>query len=98
METAILSPKQLFQKDVRYTVPAFQRRHVWTQDEQWEPLWEDVRNIAEDYLEQLEGSDGDGIKAEQNTAQHFLAARRSQQKLFPWCNLAHSECVRLGRG
>ncbi len=79
METSILSPKKLFQKDVRYTVPAFQRRYVWTQDEQWEPLWEDVRNIAESYLEQLEASDGDGIKAEQNTAQHFLGAVVIQQ-------------------
>ena len=79
METGILGPKDLFQKDVRYTVPAFQRRYVWTQDEQWEPLWEDVRNIAEDYLEQLEASHGDEVKAEQNTARHFLGAVVIQQ-------------------
>ena len=26
LNTSILSPKELFQKDIRYTVPAFQRR------------------------------------------------------------------------
>ena len=38
MKTDILNPKDLFQKDVRYTIPLFQRPYVWTQDEQWEPL------------------------------------------------------------
>ena len=54
MDTNILSPKALFQKDVRYTIPEFQRPYVWTQDNQWEPLWNDVRNVAEEYLEELE--------------------------------------------
>ena len=79
MDTGILSPKALFQKDIRYTVPAFQRRYVWTQDRQWEPLWEDVRNTAEDYLEKLDRSNGDGIKAEQETVRHFLGAVVVQQ-------------------
>ena len=79
METGILTPKDLFQKDVRYTVPTFQRRYVWTQDQQWEPLWEDVRNIAEDYLEKLEASRGNEVQAEQNTVRHFLGAVVIQQ-------------------
>ena len=79
MDTGILSPKALFQKDIRYTVPAFQRRYVWTLDDQWEPLWEDVRNTAEDYLEKLDHSNGDGIKAEQETVRHFLGAVVVQQ-------------------
>lgn len=32
----------VFQRDVRLTVPLFQRPYVWTAEEQWEPLWEDV--------------------------------------------------------
>ena len=44
METHILSPIKLFQKQVRYTIPTFQRSYVWQQDDQWAPLWEDVRN------------------------------------------------------
>ena len=48
------------QKEVRYTIPPFQRPYVWSQDDQWEPLWEDVRNVAETYLEELERSGNTG--------------------------------------
>ena len=74
MHTEILTPKDLFQKEVRYTIPPFQRPYVWSQDDQWEPLWEDVRNVAEDYIEELEHSDSDGVEAEQKTSPHFMGA------------------------
>ena len=74
MHTDILTPKDLFQKDVRYTIPPFQRPYVWSQDDQWEPFWEDVRNVAENYLEALERSGNNGVEAEQNTSPHFLGA------------------------
>ena len=74
MHTDILTPKDLFQKEVRYTIPPFQRPYVWSQDDQWEPLWEDVRNVAENYLEELERSGDDGVEAEQKTSPHFLGA------------------------
>lgn len=71
MHASTLAPTSLFQKTVRYEIPEFQRRYVWTQDEQWEPLWEDVRNIAEDYLD--DGKD----------APHFMGAIVLQQQLNP---------------
>ena len=74
MHTDILTPKDLFQKEVRYTIPPFQRPYVWSQDDQWEPLWEDVRNVAENYLEELERSSNNGVEAEQKTSPHFLGA------------------------
>ena len=74
MHTEILSPKRLFQKEVRYVIPPFQRPYVWSQDEQWGPLWEDVRNVAEGYLEALEKSGYDEVKAESETSAHFLGA------------------------
>ena len=74
MHTDILTPKDLFQKEVRYTIPPFQRPYVWSQDEQWEPLWEDVRNVAENYLEELERSGNGEVEAEQKTSPHFLGA------------------------
>ena len=74
MHTDILTPKDLFQKGVRYTIPPFQRPYVWSQDDQWEPLWEDVRNVAENYLEELESSGNDEVEAEQKTSPHFLGA------------------------
>ena len=74
MHTETLTPKDLFQKDVRYIIPPFQRPYVWTQDDQWEPLWEDVRSVAENYLEELKRSGNDEIEAEQRTSPHFLGA------------------------
>ena len=74
MKTSILTPKDLFQKDVRYTIPPFQRPYVWNSEEQWEPLWEDVRNLAEDYLDELKRVDNDRVAAERETRSHFLGA------------------------
>ena len=79
LTTNILNPKDLFQKTVCYAVPAFQRRYVWSQDDQWEPLWDDVRNLAENYLEELERSGNDRVEAEQRTKPHFLGAVVLQQ-------------------
>ena len=78
MNTSIITPKELFQKQVCYTIPTFQRPYVWTHEDQWEPLWEDVRILAENYLEKLGGS-GDSVKAEQETKHHFLGAVVLQQ-------------------
>ena len=79
MKTDILTPKSLFQKDIRYTIPEFQRPYVWNQDDQWEPLWDDVRNTSERYLEELDGSDNNSIEAERRTPPHFLGAVVLQQ-------------------
>ena len=68
MHPSTLVPNALFQKTVRYEILEFQRPYVWQQDEQWEPLWEDVRDAAEKYLE-------DG-----NCAAHFMGAVVLQQK------------------
>ncbi len=51
METQLQRPQTLFAHPVRYEVPNFQRRYVWNQDEQWEPLWDDVADLAESVLE-----------------------------------------------
>ena len=79
MKTDILTPKTLFQQEIRYTIPRFQRPYVWTHDEQWEPLWDDVRNVAERYLEELENCDGNAVEAEKATVKHFLGAVVVQQ-------------------
>ena len=49
--------KYVFRSDVRLEVPLFQRRYVWNEAEQWEPLWEDVlatldRMNGEDWVPQ----------------------------------------------
>ncbi|CAN5580917.1 DUF262 domain-containing protein [soil metagenome] len=81
MDAGILTLKTLFQKPVRYVIPTFQRPYVWNQDDQWEPLWNDVRNIAEQYLEELAalGAGKEAI-AEERVGRHFLGAVVLQQQ------------------
>ncbi|MDE0461187.1 MAG: DUF262 domain-containing protein [Caldilineaceae bacterium] len=74
METNIHTPRQLFQQPVCYEIPLFQRPYVWSQEDQWEPLWDDVRNVAEDYLEKMVLSGGDDVLAQRQTTSHFLGA------------------------
>ena len=40
--------KTLFVKDIRYVVPLYQRPYVWTREDKWEPLWQDVLNVVRD--------------------------------------------------
>ena len=79
LTTSILNPRDLFQKTVCYSIPTFQRPYVWNHDDQWEPLWNDVRNLAETYLEELENCENNRVKAEQRTMPHFLGAVVLQQ-------------------
>lgn len=41
----------LFADGQEYIIPAFQRPYVWSEDEQWDPLWTDVENLANRLLE-----------------------------------------------
>ena len=72
MKVDKLDLRTLFYKPVRYEIPLFQRRYVWQQEEQWEPLWEDVRNTAEQIME-FGG----------HNASHFLGAVVFKQQLQP---------------
>ncbi len=56
----------LFDVDRRYIVPLFQRPYVWNRDQQWNPLWADIVQKAEDYLD-LE-------KDQHDINKHFLGA------------------------
>ncbi|TQS94361.1 DUF262 domain-containing protein [Arthrobacter sp. TS-15] len=47
METFKRTPLQLFNLPQHFVIPLFQRSYVWKEDEQWEPLWKDIRRIAE---------------------------------------------------
>lgn len=83
MKPDLLTPRGLFQRDIRYTIPEFQRPYVWNQEDQWEPLWDDVRNTAESYLNELDLSNNDSneasIKATNSTPPHFFGAVVVQQ-------------------
>ncbi|WP_447925910.1 GmrSD restriction endonuclease domain-containing protein [Georgenia muralis] len=47
METFKRTPLQLFNLPQRFIIPLFQRPYVWKEADQWEPLWKDVRRVAE---------------------------------------------------
>jgi len=47
VETFKRTPLQLFNLPQHFIIPLFQRPYVWKEAEQWEPLWKDIRRIAE---------------------------------------------------
>ncbi len=60
-----LTPQNLFGQHIRYVVPLFQRPYVWNREDQWEPLWMDVRSLTERLRES---------PRTQDVAAHFLGA------------------------
>ena len=42
MQTTDILVRALFDRDVQYIIPLFQRHYVWDEDNQWAPLWEDI--------------------------------------------------------
>lgn len=70
MKVKLQTPRELFGRPVRYVVPQYQRRYVWGQEEQWEPLWADVLNLAM----QLVPGRGRRPKKPKPVAPHFLGS------------------------
>nr|WP_246323926.1 DUF262 domain-containing protein [Petropleomorpha daqingensis] len=58
----------MFGATVHYEIPAFQRPYVWTEEDQWAPLWADVRRVAEKVV--LASDD----EAAEGAGGHFLGA------------------------
>lgn len=50
METQVRTPQMVFMQPQRLIVPLFQRPYVWNEDDQWEPLWNDVVRVAQRML------------------------------------------------
>lgn len=47
VDTFKRTPLQLFNLPQHFVIPLFQRSYVWKEGDQWEPLWKDIRRIAE---------------------------------------------------
>lgn len=75
MKAQTLTPAALFGSHIRYVVPLFQRPYVWKRDEQWAPLWDDVRTLAEKVLETPPGYGAPAVPP------HFLGAIVVDQQL-----------------
>lgn len=50
MQPSYSSIGQIFSAQTRYVVPLFQRPYVWSKEEQWRPLYEDIEELAERVL------------------------------------------------
>ena len=74
MQAETRTLNQLFQLDVRYAIPLYQRPYVWDREKQWEPLWEDIATVAEHVF--FEG-------ASASSPSHFLGAIVIQQEDNP---------------
>src|SRR5260370_28456793 len=64
MKTETHTVQQLFERDVRYIVPLYQRPYVWDEDHQWAPLWDDITAL-------LQHDEGGGLSG---LWSHFLGA------------------------
>ncbi len=62
MHADIHTLEKIFTGNVRFQVPMYQRPYVWTQEDQWDPLWSDIQGLADSLL------DGE------DAAPHFLGA------------------------
>ena len=54
MEANIRNLKKLFGHSVSYRIPVFQRPYAWTEETQWLPLWEDVRDKSLEVMKAAE--------------------------------------------
>lgn len=47
VETAVRTPMHIFNLPQQLVVPLFQRPYVWDEQNQWAPLWQDLRRLVE---------------------------------------------------
>ena len=71
MEAKIVNLRTLFEQQVSYKIPEFQRPYAWKKDIQWQPFWNDIRSLAQRILNQ--GSNG-------KIRSHFMGAIVLQQQ------------------
>ena len=50
MEANTRKLERIFDQTVSYQVPLFQRPYVWKQEENWEPLWDDIQLLLDHNL------------------------------------------------
>lgn len=46
MDTKVRTPLEIFNLPQHLVVPLFQRPYVWDEEEQWQPLWQDIERTA----------------------------------------------------
>ncbi len=69
MEAKALTPRDLFDGKVCLEIPPFQRPYVWNEEDQWQPLWDDLERVTVDLLA-VNGDEGGADRL----PGHFLGA------------------------
>jgi uncharacterized protein with ParB-like and HNH nuclease domain len=82
MKANAVSLLAIFEKKMRLEVPLFQRQYVWSRDQQWEPLWEDISHKFTDYLE-----------GRKDAPVHFLGAMVLDQKQTPTTHVEKRQVI-----
>lgn len=82
MKANAVSLLAVFEKKMRLEVPLFQRQYVWSQDQQWEPLWEDISRKFSQYLE-----------GRKDAPVHFLGAMVLDQKQTPTTHVERRQII-----
>ncbi len=72
MKANAISLLAIFEKKMRLEVPIFQRQYVWSKEQQWEPLWEDISRKFTQYM-----------TGRKDAPVHFLGAMVLDQKQTP---------------
>lgn len=80
MQTDVKTPLEIFSMPQHLMVPVFQRRYVWTAENQWEPLWRDISRVA-------------GRRLEGVATQHFLGAVVTQSSSAGMGSLANHSLI-----
>lgn len=70
MQPTNVNVSSLFGNKVQFRIPLFQRHYVWGLDDQWEPLWEDIKEKSNQRLSQQQ----------RDKFSHFTGAIVVQQK------------------
>ncbi len=90
MDVTLFSLEDLFDRTIRYLVPTFQRRYVWSRDDQWELLWDDVSKCAATGLASGGEAERRGKSGDDD---HFLGALVIQQTTNPLSRIRAREVI-----
>ncbi|MCY4597701.1 MAG: DUF262 domain-containing HNH endonuclease family protein [Bryobacterales bacterium] len=73
MEPRKYALAEVFEGRLVYVVPNYQRLYVWNREDQWDPLWSDVAEIADELIREAARRDSTDINAESGEP-HFMGA------------------------
>lgn len=96
MEAEARPLKKIMAADGRYVIPTFQRDYEWTQEGQWELLFEDLDSVAGRLgaaRTEAEATGTSKARAERNIAPHFLGAVVCDQLPSPTGGLTLSAVI-----